>query len=150
MGTDLGRFFSLKFVGESERAERLCSQLMSKMYNDGDWLRLKVKPASSLEQPLYLSKDKNPRQLRTEFQAKKLGDVVRGMVGSDSTVVVRRSRGLVLLDAAKLAQIEVVEDGPPRIQWKPSMLERYFIDKEAAQMQLSTLVQPVSAEEWCG
>ena len=149
-GTDLGRFFSLKFVGESESAQRYCSQLMSKMYNDGDWLRLKVKPPSSLEQPLYLSKDKNPRQLRTEFQTKKLGDVLRSMVGSDSTVTVRRAKGLVLLGAAKIAQIEVVEDGPPRIQWKPSILQRYGIDKEAAQKQLSTLVQPVSAEEWCG
>ena len=123
---------------------------MARIYNGGQWLRFTVKPPNSLDQPLFLSRDKNPRQLRTEYQTKKLGDIIRSSVGNDSTVVVRRTKGLILLDFAKVAQLDVLEDGAPNVQWKASMLQKYGLDKDNLLKQLATATQPQSAEEWIG
>ena len=111
-----------------------------------------MQPPSSLAQPLFASRDKNPRQLRIEYQTKRLAQILRRAASDDVAVVERRSRGLVLVNWQKAAQVVVptAEDGVPSVQFKRSVLETNRLNPDQIKEAFDAQAVPVSAEEWCG
>ena len=145
------RFFFVKFVGNTEGARGKVDKVMSRLYNNGEWLRLSVVPPSSAPTPLYISRDKNRKQTTMEFQTKKLQQALKDVVPSSVSLTVRRAKGLVLADFQKLAQIELTsDDSPSSVLWKPSLLQMHSINKDTGMSSFRTATAaPMSAEEWC-
>ena len=77
--------------------------------------------------------------------------VFNGGFTGDVDVTMRRTKGLILVNQQKIAQIENPSDeAPPNVSWRLSILAMHKLDKDALLAALRQQVaQPISAEEWC-
>lgn len=143
------RFHTLTFLGPSSSAALKVNKVMALLYNSGDWIRCFAKSPSGVPQQIYLSRDKNPKQLRVEFFTKKLCKLLLVKL-PEANIVQRRSKGLILVDWRQFAKIDCPdEDGEPSLQWKPSLLTQYGIDKDLLTTELLKSAKK-DAEPWSG
>lgn len=93
--------------------------------SDGVWRKFVCVTPSGEQAEVYISRDKNRRQILTEQISKKLKTVLEEKVDNGKTSLhLLRSEGMVTYKWQPLARVSPYADGSFQVHWNPSTLRK--------------------------
>jgi len=99
---------------------------------------------------LYIGPDKSPKQRKTEYHIKKLGDLLKEMYPSIPDVFVSRRDGNIKSLRFSLCRIEVSPSpAPTRILWNPQLRAQHsIVAAQVAERFLAATTRPAENIDW--
>ena len=118
---------------EGSNAPRLVEQFIDSLKDDnGKWIPVHMPDAAGAVSRVYISKDRSPKQEKTEVLTGAMARIIRGALGDRAEnfeVFASKSAGTVNVDWVPVACIELPTDKDVLLQWNIPELEKLGLDK---------------------
>ena len=128
------RRFILSFTGDAGTASRRAGKARALLRSDGRWREFGAyrTVTGGSDHRVYVSVDKNPRQFRTETDAKRLVASIREVaLALADRLRLNRIDGLVSLDSLPLVRVRVAQDAVTSLQWISATADAVALDRAA-------------------
>ena len=128
------RRFILSFTGDTGTAARRAGKARALLRTDGRWREFGSyrTVTEGNDHRVFVSVDKNPRQLRTETDAKRLAASIREVAPPlADRLRLNRVDGLVSLDSLPLVRVRVAQDAATSLQWIATTADAAALDRAA-------------------
>ena len=131
MGKGIRKKFPVCIEGST--APRLVEQFIDSLKDDdGKWIPVHMPDASGSVVRMYISKDKSPKQEKTEVLTGAMARIIRNALGERAEtldVFASKATGTVNIDWVPVASIELPTDRDVLLQWNIPELEKLGLDK---------------------
>lgn len=145
----VGNRFAERLVGEPRAAARRAALMLAALRSaDGQWQDLESEAADGGMARLYLSEDKNGRQLRGEAELRRLVRALRQMY-PERQFFGNKAKLIVSSDWRSLAKVEVGECSEPVVtKWNQLYVEEIGLDKAAVEEMKAGNAAPREEVQW--
>ena len=122
--------YSIRFGGPTGTAAHRVDKLLGCLRTADGWERKSCKNPGGQMAELYISADKNPKQVATEIDGKRLRDACKSTCASVPFILLRRE-GIVSSAWAHVVKIEAKPDGEIKLYWNTKAVQEKQIPKDA-------------------
>ena len=130
-GDDLGKRFVLQFTGMSHTASKRAQKAQDLLRNpDKSWKKFNVTSPGNRQTEIFVSRDKNGRQIRTEISTRRMRDAIHA-AHPNLNLFVNKQQGTVSDGWTPLVKVEPHPDEPVTIRWHTPAIEARNFDKDA-------------------
>jgi hypothetical protein len=132
-GPALANKFIVQFNGNAGLAMRNLTQA-TPMHKEksGAYRNLTCKDSSGSEVRIYISPDENPHQIRTKYETKILGKLLRPditpQLAANSKIHIQQRDGRIAINHSGLVKIHSKFQANPKLVWNRTLADEYKID----------------------
>ena len=151
LGLDTSKKFILQFKGAPGLALNRCTKAHDLLRNrDGSWRSFVVTKPNGGDEPIFISRDKNPAQVKRELDTKRLAQAWRSKVTQFPDFHVNRTDGVISVKWVPVVRV-VPQPGsePSLLQWNSQWIANNVIDREAVSAEFQLQFRPKSEVAWC-
>ena len=153
-GEQLGKFYSLRFLGEPNLAGRRLNKFMDMLRGPaGDWRELGASTPTGKHVKIYVNRDRNPRQVKEETLGKRLQKAVLQQLerkGTPMHTYFKKRDNTLFVNWEPVAKLIV--EGPEvfTVRWNLSAADPLQLDRDAIVASLDNARESANPVQWSG
>eukprot|EP00972_Heterocapsa_arctica_P069423 10258372-Heterocapsa_arctica.AAC.1 len=129
IGQPLEKSFIIQFTGATALAARRARKFISLQRSDEGWKDFHAHTPDGSETRIYIDKDKNRKQIKTEVLGRKLLRILKTKFTAKDFVNQKRT-GIINSNLLPLARIVVLGPESHKIEWQVQYMEELGIDRD--------------------
>ena len=151
-GEQLGKIFTLRFLGEANLAARRLNKFMDNLkLANGGWRGLDAQSPTGTTVKLYVNRDRNPRQVKEEVLGKRLQKIVAQQLaakGNPLHCFYKKHDTTLFVNWQPVAKLIVEGPEAVSIRWNVVAANPLDLDRDAIVAALDVARESASSGQW--